>query len=443
MRTCSLALMCVAAIGCGEDTTLNGVFPASGFIGRSMRVEVTADNASFGSSTTVDFGPGITVSSVHVASPTALFAEIVIADSVPAGLRDVVVHSGDTLTLDDAFQVESPIKVEFKGSLAQGSLATFTIRNLDFENPFDDTCTAPSLFGCGEYGNVILDAPPGTMAQLDSVAPYTLSGTLYMDTDAASGPFRVNSGDPAATPVVSTIGGDLEITARTAMALTGNASGSLEDAYGTHLYSYDAGANAVNQLAITGASGAYILAGTGRWADSVTAGADPTFITQAAGSYYVVVTDLSGDAGVSYSVTAAPLTLTPVAEADTGGANDTQNNAQDLGTNTSALVTNASLSDDTDADWYEFTVPAGSTTKKVHVLTAGGDPYTDTAVIIYGANGTTSLLPMADPDPVDADYHEHVVSVNLGSNNSFFVKIEPSSYFDPTEKNYIMAVWLE
>ena len=115
------------------------------------------------SSSTIDFGAGITVSAVTVASQTALFADIVIGDAVTPGVRDVIVHGGgDTLTLKSAFEVESPIKVEFKGTLAQGSIATFTVRNLDFENPFDDTCTASSLFGCSEYGNLSVESPPGT-----------------------------------------------------------------------------------------------------------------------------------------------------------------------------------------------------------------------------------------------------------------------------------------
>ncbi len=408
-----------------------------------MRIEVTADNSNFGANATIDFGPGVTVSSVAVASPTALFADIVIANTAAPGLHDVVVHGGgDTLTLDAAFEVESPIQVEFKGTLAQASLSAFTIRNLDFASPFDDTCTAPSLFGCGEYGNVNLESPPGTTAVIESVGPYALSGTLYLDLDATSGPFNVSSGDPAGTVTVSPLGAELAVTARTALALAGTANGTLEGANGTQLYTVDAAANSVTRINVTGASGAYILGDSGSWSDLVTAGAKPNAITQTAAKYYVVVADASGDVGVSYTVAANPLALTAEVEADTAGANDTKNAAQDVAA--SALVTSASLSADTDVDWYRVTVPVGSTTKKVHVITAAGDPSTDTAVIIYGADGTTSLLATSMPNnPVDRDYHESVVSANVGTNASVYVKILPSDYFDVAQKNYILAIWLE
>lgn len=440
MRSLALAsLLCVSVIGCAADTSLNGVSPSSGFIGRSMRVEVSADNSSFGSSTTVDFGPGITVSSVTVASPTALFADIVIGDAVTPGVRDVVVHGGDTLALKSAFEVESPIKVELKGTLAQGSVATFTIRNLDFENPFDDTCTASSLFGCNEYGNLSVKSPPGTVAQLDGVSPYSLSGTLFLDIDATSGPFQVASGDPSGTVVMSGLGADTEVTARTAIALTGTANGTLTDAYGTQLYTVDAAATSVQRFAVTGASGAYILGASGQWLDLLKAGAKPNVVAVTAGKYYVVVADQSGDANVSYTVGDNPLALTPVAEA----ANDTKNAAQNLATNVTALVTNASLSSATDADWYQLTIPANSSTKKLHVVTTPGDPDTDTAVIIYASDGTTSLLTGASMTPVDRGYHEDVTSTSVGANATVYVKILPSDYFDPAASAYAAAIWLE
>lgn len=442
MRITALALISVAAVGCGgEDTSLNGVFPASGFIGRSMRVQVSADNTSFSTGTSVDFGPGITVESVTVASPTALFADIVISADTAPGLHDVVVRSGDTLTLAQAFEVESPIRVEFSGTLAQGSLASFTVTNLDFENPFDDTCTLDAgFFGCLEYGFINFETPAGTNASLSSLSPYELTGTLYMDIDAASGPFRINSGDPAGEPVVSSLGADTEIVTRTASALSSTpANGSIEAANGTALYSFTAGANTVSTIDVNGASGAYVLGASGSWTEVVTVGEAPSFVTQTGGDFYVVVTDVSGDENVTFSVAAEPTTLTPVAEADTNGANDTLGGAQDLATNVSALVTNASITDDSDEDWYKFTVPAGSSTKRVHVITAPGDAETDTLVEIYAANGTT-LLGEGD----DAGYHEDVVSEPLGSNNTFFVKVSPSSYWDAMYGDkYIVAIWLE
>jgi hypothetical protein len=449
MRSIALGFICLAAVGCGEDATVSGVFPASGFLGRTMRVQVTGDNTSWDSSTGLDFGPGVTVSSVSVASPTSLSAEIVITDAATAGLRDVIVTGSDGGSLSSAFDLQSPLKVDWRGNRAQGSIARFTVHNLDFTSPFDDTCTAASLFGCSEYGNTNVESPTGTFVALDLVSPYTLSGTMYIDTDAVAGDFQVLSGAADQAAVISPLGEQLDIAARTATPITGGmVTQTVAAAYDSQLFSLDAAANSLTRFSASSAGGVptlYVLGSTGHFEDLVTAAAAPNLVTQTGGSYYVIVDNSDGDSGFAYTLRANPLAVTPAAEADTAGANDTAANAQTLAT-IPALVTGGEITADTDEDWFKFTVPSGSAAKKVHVVTAAGDPVADEAIEIYAKSGGTAPGTLiSGANPIDRGYHENAVSaMAVGAATEVYVHIfvDPD-YYNPQQTKYVAAIWLE
>jgi hypothetical protein len=445
-----------AVVGCGDDPdqSLNGVYPTSGFIGRKVRVEVSADNASFvDGSVTVDFGAGVTVDKVSVASPTAVFAEITISDAAPLGLRDVTVRQdGDVLTLRQAFALESPLAFTTQGSLAQGSIVAFTARNLDFSSPFDTTC-GTSFFGiCLEYTGMQMTVPDGMNAVINSVDSYTVSGTLYVDLDATSGPIRFASGpaDDASKQIVSAVGVDTEVEARTAVALTAGSptTTTVAAAFDSHLYEFTADASSLARFSAspgdTDAEPAiYILPESGRFFDMIAASAKPSAVSETGGKYYAIYADGSGTYGYSYAMRVSPLALMKVAESDNGGANNTSAQAQNVGANTSILLTNATIASADDVDWIRFTVPANSGSKRVRVMTAGGDPLTDTYVEVYkDAEATDKLIGEGD----DRGYHEDVVTSPIGAtaSNVIFVKISGSpGYFKPAHNQYVAAIWLE
>ena len=130
----------VAAAGCGgTDSTVSGVFPAEGFTGRSLRVEISGDATEWSGSPGVNFGDGVTVSNVTVASPTTLFADITIADDAAPGLHDVTVTNDGTFTLKQAFELKSPIEVSFRATSRRVAFRTSPIINHDFDTPFDLT----------------------------------------------------------------------------------------------------------------------------------------------------------------------------------------------------------------------------------------------------------------------------------------------------------------
>src|SRR5262245_19290293 len=172
----SLALFVglAAVAGCSDNSSVNGVFPESGFLGRTLRVEISGDNVAWKSGVSVDMGPGVTVANVQVASPTVIFADVTIAATAAPGKRDVMVASdGKALPLAQSFEVQSPLAMDFKGKMAQGSIVNFTARNLDFLSPFDTTCGA-SIFGiCLQYSNMDVQVPAGVNAIVQGVDAYS------------------------------------------------------------------------------------------------------------------------------------------------------------------------------------------------------------------------------------------------------------------------------
>jgi hypothetical protein len=443
----------VAMVGCGDDPeqSLNGVFPSSGFIGRKLRVEVSGDNASFvDGQVSLDFGAGVTVEKVAVASPTALFADITIADTAALGLRDVVVNQGGAaLTLREAFQLESPVAFTTQGTVAQGSVVSFTARNLDFYAPFDATCGA-AVFGiCLQYTGMQVKVPTGMNAVLNAVDAFTVTGTLYIDLDAQSGAISFTSGPAgdATKQVVSAVGADTEVATRAPVALAAGTPTTTTVAapFDSHLYEFTAAATSAARFSASpGDPNAdptiYVLPESGRFTEMVAATAAPNALSASGGKYFAIYSDGTGLADYSYAIRVNPVALTALAEADTAGANDLLANAQNAGANASILLMGATISSETDADWVRFTVPANSAAKKVHVVTAGGDPLTDTYVEIYKNSEATMI-----GESADSGYHEDTLSTAIGGDATvIFVKIYGSpGYFQPSHSQYVAAIWLE
>lgn len=212
----------VPALGCGDDIkfpdptelpdpALNGVFPAKAFTDRTLRVQISGDATEFTGTPTVSFGADITVVSVELSSPSTLFANISIAGAAAVGKRDVTVTNGaEALTLTAAFDVQNPLEIITDGPVLQGGLNQVLIINHDPENPFLGTLEVTGGSGVAIF---IDDA-----SQTESIA----QGTVFVDTNAVSGPLVVN--DILLDTTVSR-GPSLEVTPRTPTALTAPGKG--------------------------------------------------------------------------------------------------------------------------------------------------------------------------------------------------------------------------
>lgn len=446
-KTVLLFVGIASAAACSDSynptPSASGVFPAEGFVGRQVRVEVSGEETKWADGATLSFGDGITVSNVSVASESDIFADLDIADTAALSDRDVTVTSGkETDTLKAAFKTKSPIEFTIEGKAAQGSVSLFTVTNHDFDTPFDTTKTGDGLFTPIVFTNIALDAGPGVALQLSDVTPFSISGVALIDVDAPAmtAPITVVSGPTGGTTVTSTLGAPVAIMARSATAITSGtpAVASVASPGDSALYSVTPTATpSLAQLAITttdpnGQPGIAVLPASGHFSDLIAADVSANEIVKS-GMLYVIQYDLSGANGYSYKLTANTSTLTAFADSDPG--NDLSTGATLV--TTPALIDNAALVSSSDADWFKLSVPVG---KKIHVFTAAGDPQTDTLVDIYGPNNATTKFG-AESD--DSNYHEDLLSPATTVMGTYYVKISPSPVFDTSHSAYIAAIFLE
>jgi hypothetical protein len=441
-----LLLVGVALSGACSDSysptpSASGVFPAEGFIGRKVRVEISGEETKWADGATVSFGDGITVSNVAVASESAIFADLDIANTASLSDHDVTVTSGkETDTLKAAFKTKSPIEITIQGQAAQGSIGQFKITNHDVDNLFDTTHTGDGLFVPIVYTNVALDAGPGVTLQLSALTQFDITGIILIDVDAPAmtAPITVVSGPAGGTQVTSSLGAPTAIMARTPTAITSDTTTfAVANPFDSMLYSLTSDSPELAQLSIAssnpnGQPGLAILAASGHFADILGGGATTNQIPKP--QLYVIAYDLTGATG-SVQITNHTVALTSMA-ADTEPGNNTSTGATQV--TAPALVDNATLSSESDEDWYKLTVPVG---KSIHVVTTPGDPGTDTLVDIYAAGDLTT--PLAESS--DLDYHEDVVSDPTTAAGTYYVKISAShaGFFSTAQTGYLAAIFLE
>lgn len=445
-----IALLGASACGgddSGDDTntvaptpSANAVIPADGFAGRQVRVQISGDNTNWDSSTTVQFGDGITVGAITVASPTAIFAQITIAADAKLGTRDVTVSDNTKLT--GAFEVTSPTKITYEGTTAQGSIGLFTITNLDVANQFDATSTGDGFFTPLVYTNFELAGPAGANFVISSVSPFSASGTFLIDTDAgAGGAVTVKSG-PASGVVSSPVDNNLTIAARTPMALTANTAASVAagKAFSSSLFTFTTGATgAINDFAASSTNtdatpAVFVLPSSGHWADELGVGtSDAPFetLTNSATTYILVALDESGEDGHPFAVKPTITAATVLSDVE---PNNTKATAQAIATLPGG-VAGATLTDDTDQDWFMVTVPAG---KKLNIVT-GGDPGCDTLIDVWKADGTTNV-----DESDDSDYLDTLTTAALTA-GTYYVEISASQagYFTTSQNHYTATITVQ
>lgn len=447
MRTAlSLAFVLAAAVaGCGTDSTVSGVFPAEGFTGRSMRVEISGDATDWSGSPGVNFGQGVTVSNVTVASPTSLFADITIGADAAPGTRDVTVTGGGTFTLKSSFELKAPIDVAFDGMVAQGGTPYFTITNHDFDTPFDTSqADTPSGY------NLTLDTPAGANFFVTDATPYQLKGFAFIDADAVPGPFSITSGSTAHQSVFN-LGANVDIAARAPTPFTDMATGTLAASGDSALYSINVATGpSLMRLKVSSSTMAArpttgVLPG-GHWADG---GGGALFVQPTAGALDVVVFDGGTAGGYNFSLKSKVEQLATAAEAT--GTNDTTQTAL-VASALPFMQTGGTLAAAGDKDWIKITLTAPAV---VHLHAFASDDSTDTAVDILGSgSGNATVLTnysrTTPGDPVDEGQcvsflgnpcGEDVTSPMLAA-GTYYVVITTGGSYDTSAKDYSAIISL-
>ena len=438
---CLALALSVSAFGCGSDDSggdesISGVIPGELFVGRSGDILIIGNGTSWEEGgVQVSLGDGVTVDSVTVASPTALLVKATADSAAELGVRDVTVND---LSFAGAFELNSPVQVKaLQGQTAQGSVAIVRLQNLDFANPFDTTTTGDGFFTPLEYINIAVTAGTGATAQISSVEPYSMELLLLTDVTATAGPadLEVLSG-PAGEQQSFRYPAAFDIEAREATAISSGSpvTASIDEPYQSVLYSISASdlsiVTASTYADSPDASPAFaLLPASGSFAELVTYSNVANFVAD--DTYYLVYWDGSGLSGYSYQIGADLQAASALDESEPNQSTTKAQKPESL----PVVLMGASLTD-TDEDWIRVKVPAGAN-KTIHAFTYGDDQLTDTWIQLLGSNGTTVLGTSSDQG-----FHEDFYSSPMGP-GTYYLKVFPSDYFDPSHDGYSVAITLE
>ncbi|MEO6954724.1 MAG: hypothetical protein ABI321_23190 [Polyangia bacterium] len=428
----SLALGGLSLAGCttkkvtevnGAAPAISSVSPTTSYRGRTIDVTLAGSGTAWDANTKVDFGTGITVNKVTVASTAALIANITIAADSTVGAHDVTVTDGtNSEPYKMVFNVQAPIAGTFKGTVAQGSVVFFTIKNSDLSTPFDATQGQDSN-GNTTYPNVALSGTTGVSFQVSSVTATEIGGAALIDTTAAAGPLDIDvkSGptDGTGTVIESTQAAAGTIAARTATALSGATTASLTDPVASMLYTVTPAktGDSIRIIAddTNAASNVLVFSGTVDFDHLLAVGATASFTATSTTPVFVIVYDSAAKGGVDVSIKEYDFDY--VVQAG-GEGNDTVNGMSTGAVSITAppaKLSGMSLSSADDADWYKVTVPVG---KVIHVQTVAGDDTTPTVVTFYGTDGATQIG-TTDDQGTQSD----VTSPMLAGAGTYFFKI--------------------
>ena len=196
---CSKAQTDVDSFDAGLVPSISGITPARANAGSVLDVLVSGFDTGWNDSTTVSFGPGVTVGSVRAASPTALVVHIAVSAAAAAGPRDVTATDGaatevltGVFTIQPAVDAGPGLTPSVSGIVPTRAFLGRSLRVL--VSGFDTSWTGSTAvsFGAGVTVNSVSAASPTAL-----LADVTVSET------AQSGPRDVTVLDGAATEVLA------------------------------------------------------------------------------------------------------------------------------------------------------------------------------------------------------------------------------------------------
>jgi hypothetical protein len=422
--------------------SVSAVTPAYAFLGRTVDVTIAGSGTSWSGSTQVAFAdPKVKVNKVTAASATGLLVNVTVDSAATVGATDVTVTDGnDVEAYKSAFEIKAPLAVttDQQGTVPQGGFANVHARLLDVTTPFDAATTHVTL----SVADVV---PAGTPATTD------FGIDLLVGADVLANPQSVDlvvSSGANADAVASTARAAFSVAARAPIVLTPSkgGSGTISTTSDSALYQFTPAAATTRfvQFKVASPDGGgvacMVVPKSGKLADALGffgvrfgKGMNTTdaayLIATHGGSPFATPPPY----GFSLAVVESPCT----AVAETTSVHDAFAKAQAV--TAPALVQGGLGGSSAGApDWYEITVSGSPTApKKIHAA-SGGDGVSDVSIELFDTDGTTSL----GADAGD-DYHKDVVSSDISKAGTYFVKISPSSNFNPAHSTYDLFVEIQ
>ena len=410
----------------GRDGTgtpsVSAVSPGQVFLDRRVQVQISGNGTAWEAATppAPDFGPGITVNGVQVASATSLIADITVGADAAVGARPISI---DGATYTDAFTVDAPLETTILGTQAQGSILIALGEQRDPNTPF--STLQSSVFS--------ISAGANSAGEVNEFDPYFFEALVFVDVMGDTGPTDIMAehGIPGET-VMSRAPAALEITARTPTEVTMGTpvTAMATEPLGTVLFSFTAPANVEVELSAAAdnadAAPAFaLLPASGKFADLIKYSDTVTIPAGTADElYYLVYWDQSGETGYEISITASEIIPTPPDSYE-------PNNAFGSATPVAAGdAISASIVPAGDNDWYAIDLPVNSTLTatvsagETSVCGALGVAGIDSELEIYGTDGSTSLSFSEDINPGNyCSAASHSVLLDAGT---YFVRVAAS-----------------
>jgi hypothetical protein len=417
--------------------SVSGIVPSRVFLARTTQVTLSGYATHWSGATKVDFGPGITVTDLVAASPTALVAQVETTRATPLGVRDVVVQDGSSREqYTGAFEVASPVKPSFQGTMAQGALARMTLQVLDTSTPLDLT-SIRNIDGTITFPNLALTLPAGVgNLGVSEASDFDVTFALSIDVDAATagGDVELVSGPAGATTEFPLPSG-VTVTTRTAAPLASGvaATGQITSAYDSALYAFTPSKMSivdftVDSPVLTLDPAVALLPSSGHFADLLGFGYLQTAVAAAGSPLYAVYWENTGGTG-PYSV--KPISTEVAATAAATPADQTSQGAIAV-SGLPFVLTGGDLARNA-FDWVKVTVFA-PTTLRVQTM---GDLGTDTRVTAYQSDALTVACP-----PIDTGYGADG-TLPLSVAGAYYVEFSQGQDFAAPHTKYTAIIRLD
>ncbi len=408
--------------------SIGAVAPLGIFLDRTSAVEISGVGTSWADGVKVDFGMGVTVDKVTVASPTSLVATVTVKDVAALGSHDVTVDDGKKpIAFKGAFHVDAPLFPDtLSGTQAQGSLLRARLVQKDVKTPFDD--------------GINLTAAGTTPGQLLAVAPYALDAILFVDVTTKAGTIDLGAVSADAKPITSRAPGALTVVERkpTPLGTMTPISGKIMTAFESQLFQLDADANQIVKVTLASkdpkfSPGFALLPSTGSFADMLGFGPNQQVVTSKKDTFFVVVWDGKGGSGYDFDLTAK--TRLGNLEKEQNDTYQTANVVQN-GIPMFAAITPAS-----DVDYYAISINSGqqitATVKAGDTDTCAPSGKIDSLLTLYSTNGTTVITSNED---INANNYCSSVSQNILVTGTYYLKVDNSAFCTSCTFNYSLEV---
>jgi hypothetical protein len=355
--------------------SISGLQPNWVAQGRVVEVQISgyATDWAQGAAPEVNFGEGLTVTEVSVASNSALLVRVTAEPGAQAGKRNITVTSGgETLTFAAGFEVRRLLEATVLGELVRPSLATIRVQNNDAEWALPTPGAAYSV-----------SLPPGLQGAVFNVTAdvvlISVLATLESPLGTANAVIRVHPG----TALERTVTVPVTVTQSEVPAASGATHSGTVTAYASSVFRFVAASSEEMVLGLSSAAGfrpgAYVFS---EEADALIAGPGDTFDAVAGEAYFGIVYALGGGSGAFTALVSPVLAFT---ETEPNDSVATASSASGVVFDWNGDVSSADL-----VDYVRVDAGVNVAGRSVHVQHTGGGDDADFTVEILSADGAVS-----------------------------------------------------